>query len=135
MNQLWRECKSCNISKSLDCYHSKQTICKDCRCKKEREGYNENKIRERIPYRNEFLRRCCVEGGMSIDDFNRVFIPFEKYEEMKKDKNKYSFCECSQIRKSDREHNVYEYQEKKYWLDIVMCHNIEINSAYLIRII
>jgi len=135
MNNKYRKCNNCHISKSLDCFYSKQNKCKDCFLKKEKQDYTENKVLLRIPLRDEFRKRCYEEGGMALEDFNRVFVPFEKYDEMKKQTDLYSFCECSKMKEDDRLCNAYEYDEKRWWLDIVMCHNIKRNSGYIIHII
>ena len=95
-----------------------------------------DKIKERIPIRNALINILKEEVGdtFDINKFYRCFVPFETYEEMKKQPDNYSFCECSHMRELDRGHYKEQY-EKKYFLDVVMCDNKLTRSAYIIHII
>ena len=135
-----KKCNKCLIYKSIDQYHKKQYECKTCRLAKDKNKYKEtkitnkqDKIKERIPFRNEFFR-FYLEKGNDFKDFASLFIPFEKYDEMKNQPELFSFCERSDIKKRDREIYSLEY-DKKFWLNIVFCHNIKTNVASRIRII
>jgi hypothetical protein len=137
----FKKCNKCLIYKTIDQYHAKQYECKTCKLTKDKTKYNQTKIinlqekiKERTPYRNEFLKFYLENGGTDIKEFSKIFIPFEKYDEMKKQPTLYSFCECDTIRKHDREHNKMEY-DKKYWLDVMMCMDNSKSFANMIHII
>jgi hypothetical protein len=135
----FKECKKCLTTYSIDKFDKKKAVCKSCN----KDLYLQNKqlvsidkIKERIPIRNEIIKMSMEQVGdnFDINTFNKYFVKFEKYEEMKKNPNDYSFCECTHIRQTDREHHKEQY-EKKYFLDAVMCCNNLTGSAYIIHII
>jgi hypothetical protein len=51
-----------------------------------------------------------VGDTFDIDKFYRYFVPFETIEEMKKQPDNYSFCECSHMRdiaKKNMKRNIF----------------------------
>ena len=133
-----KKCSKCLIHKSTkNDFHTKQSICKTCRINKDKENRNEKDIKERIkertPYRNELFKRCLKEG-CDMQSFNKFFIPFEIYEEMKKQNDSYSFCESSNIKEMDRDKSKDDYDNKMF-LDCVMVSNRIDYTAYVAHII
>jgi hypothetical protein len=127
------------MSFSLDKFDKKKAVCKSCNKNiylQHKQVAIMDKIKERIPIRNALINMSKDEVGdtFDIDKFYRYFVPFETYEEMKKQHDNYSFCVCSHMRELDREHYKEQY-EKKYFLDVVMCDNKLTRSGYIIRII
>jgi hypothetical protein len=130
----FKTCTSCSIAYPVECFSKRQSICRRCRSDKSKEEYNKPKLDERIPIRNEFFK-ICLSQGMSFENYNKLYIPFERLEKMKTD-NRYSFCEFPDVvKKAEREKHEFEYKEKKYWLDALMCSDDDRNTAYIIHII
>ena len=135
----FKKCNSCEIYFSKGNFQKKQSVCTSCRSHKEKEKYTKAKVKERIPYRNQLFKKVLEELEGEQPDmqlYNKQFIPFEKYEEMKTQKDKYSFCECNEIRKLDKETYKYHY-DNKLFIDVVMCEekNENSNSAYIFHVI
>lgn len=136
----YKKCSKCLIYKLLDHFQKKRNDCKECRKITDKTNYSnkndikiKDKIKERIPFRNEFFKKFIQEEN-DLEYYNKVYIPFEKYEDMKKQPSLYSFCETKFIRDIDREHFKDEY-ENKYFLDCVMMNNKTLKTAYIIHII
>ena len=136
----FKKCSKCFIYKSKNDFHKKRNDCKACKSLEDKANYKQNKeeelkekIKERTPYRNELFRRYLKETN-DLEYYKKMYIPFETYEEMKKQKDKYSFCETDFIREVDREHYKDDYNNK-YFLDCVMMNNKETKSAYVVHII
>ena len=92
----FKECKKCLSIHHIENYHINQSICKQCRKTTDKQRHdniskeNFNKlIKERIPIRNEFIRKR-IEHDKKIDIkvFIKLFIPLEKYKEMKNQPDK-----------------------------------------------
>ena len=135
-----KKCNKCLIYKSIDQFHKKRNDCKVCKAKQDTDIYSnkkdinlKDKIKERIPYRNELFKRYLQETN-DLDYYKKMYIPFEKYEEMKKQPELYTFCENSFVREVDREHYKNDY-DSKYFLDCVMLNNKSTKSAYVVHII
>ena len=124
-----RKCKICKVDKSLDLFNSKRYSCKDCDSLK----YKENKINDRKQYRDEF-KQMLTSDGMSEDDFNKLFIPIEKYNIMKRLTELYSFCESKKIKKLDYQQYKSAY-DKNYITNVAFCCDNKRNSGYVIHII
>jgi hypothetical protein len=136
----FKKCSKCFIYKSKTDFHCKRDDCKSCRASKDKVNYKQNKeeelkekIKGRTPYRNELFKKYLKEAN-DLEYYKRYYIPFEEYEEMKKQKDKYSFCESEFVREVDREHYKDDY-DNKLFLDCVMMNNKDIKSAYVVHII
>ena len=129
MSEKLKICNICQIEKQLSEYDKKKYTCKKCNLLK----YKQNKINDRKIYR-EKLKMLCLNDGMTDEDFNKHFIPFEKFEVMKKLPELYSFCQCKEILKLDKEGNKLEYDDK-YFLDVAYISNEKERIAYIIHII
>jgi len=122
----FKKCNKCLVYKSKKDFHKKQYTCKICRLSKVKDDYLEkkkvdkkNKTTDRIPIRNEFFKLCLLQG-VTLEEYNKYYVPFEKYDEMKKQPDVYSFCELPKcLMKLEKEAYKLEYIEKKYWLDVV----------------
>jgi hypothetical protein len=141
-----KECKMCNITKLKENFHKKQSICKECRLGKDKERYSEEikkaqelKILERQPIRNEFKKYLitkCINNNEKFDKecFEEHYIPFEKLELMKKQKDLYGICEVNRSLKRDNA-NHYKYEFEHFILDMIIIHNIKMHSCYVAYII
>ena len=134
----FKKCSKCLIHKSTkNDFHTKQSICKTCRINKDKENRNakdiKEKIKDRTPYRNDLFRRCLNEG-CDMKKFSKYFIPFEIYEDMKKQTDSYSFCEASNIKEMDKEKYKIDYDNKMF-IDSVMVSNRIDYTAYVAHII
>ena len=133
MTEDKRKCNMCNIEKQLHEFHNKTYDCKTCTSIRKSKTYFKNKIDERTPYR-ERLKQLCIKDDMTNDDFNKHFIPFEKFEIMKNLPELYTIHQCNNIRKLDKNQNKQDY-ENKHFLDVAFIIDNKLNSAYRIHII
>src|SRR5438046_1330235 len=131
----YKECKSCLVLLSNNCFSDKSNKCKDCINNINKNKYSEEKVKERIPYRNKFFKKYldCAKGPIDIEEYNIHYVKIEKYNEMKNDNN-YTFCECDEIRRLDKVKYKDDYKEK-YFLDVVMCRDNIMNVVYKFNVI
>ena len=128
-----RKCNICLAEKSLDHFDAKTYNCKPCESIKRKKDHLRKKIEERKVYR-EKLKERCTNDGITDEEFNKYFVPFEKFEIMKNLSDQYSFHQCSEISKLDKKQNKSDY-ENKYFLDVAFINDEKRNAAYRIHII
>ena len=130
---ILRKCNICQIEKSLTEYDKKTYKCKECNSIRLKKEYKQNKIAERKIYR-EKLKMLCLNDGVTDEEFDKYFVPFEKFEVMKKLPELYSYCQCKEITKLDKEAYKLDYDDK-YYLDAVFIENKKERIVYAIHII
>ena len=96
MSNKLRKCKICLIEKSIDEFYKKKYNCKPCNSIVLQKQYKENKIEERKLYRDK-LKMLCMNDGVTDEEFNRQFIPYEKFEIMKKLPELFSFHQLMRL--------------------------------------
>ena len=92
MSQDMRKCNICFNEKHIDEFDKKKYTCKNCNALK----YKQNKIEERKLYRDKF-KMLCMKDGVTDEEFNRQFIPFENFEIMKSLPELFSFHQLMRL--------------------------------------
>ena len=128
-----RKCNMCNIDKPKIEFHSKTYNCKQCTSIKKNRKYKQSIIEERKLYRDK-LKMVSANDGVTDEEFNKHFIPFEKFEIMKNLPELFSFHQCSTIRKLDIQQNKSDYNNK-YFLDVAFIEDKKRKSYYRVHII
>lgn len=129
MNLEIRKCNICLIEKTVTEFDKKKYTCKRCNSN----NYVKNKVNDRTPYRVR-LKELCDKDDVTDEEFNKHFIPFEKFQIMKKLPELYTIHQCTEIRKLDRNQNKSDY-ENKYFFDVAFIGDKKRNSYYRIHII
>lgn len=124
-----KTCNICNLSLPTTDFTRGKKSCKTCRNSKANQSYNsitrkekynkkkdEEWLRERTPLRNELLRQCMAEG-LTIEEFNKLFIKREDFDEIV-DNPDYEFAYSDKFK---TDFIPKEDFEKGYVLDCVMC--------------
>ena len=127
MSEKLRICNICLAGKQINEFDKKKYTCKICNSLK----YKQGKIEERKLYRDA-LKMKCLADGVTEEGFNKHFIPFEKFEIMKNLPGLYSFHQCKEITKLDKQKNKPDY-DNEYFLDVAFIEDK--TSYYIIHII
>lgn len=133
MSEKLRICNTCLSEKNISEFNNRKYICKECDSIKLKKEYKQNKIDERRIYR-EKLKILCLNDGVTDEEFNKYYIPFEKFEIMKKLPELFSICQCKEITKMDKQLHKLDYNEKLF-LDVAYIFNNKLNEGYRINII
>ena len=133
IQECLRKCNICQDEKPLTQYDKKTYSCKECNSIRLQKKYKQNKIEERKLYRDKF-KMLCMNDGVTDEEFNRQFIPFEKFEIMKSLPELFSFHQCNEIRKLDIKQNKSDY-DNNYFLDVAFIEDKKRKSYYRIHII
>ena len=122
-------CIKCGIEKQIDLFDRSYSECKKCR----KNSYIKKKIEQRLPFRAK-LKESCDKEEITDEQFNKFFVPFEKYEIMKSLPDLYTFLECSELQKLDNKYAKSDY-DNKIFLKAVFCSNNKEHTTYIIHII
>ncbi len=138
-------CSKCNVEFSKELKTKKSGLkCPECFKKSESARKKlckeNNKIKERLPLRKEFFEIVSAEAKSVGDEltqehFDKRFVTFEKFEEMKKDPKRWSFCEYNEYMKELEKVKYAKEYEKKYFLKSMMCIDNKNGNGYNIFII
>ena len=121
-SEEYRYCNKCTVHKPISDFHLSMYTCKSCRSSKYescKQSLIKDKIKSRIHYRNELFKEYISNGG-DLNRFNKLFIPFEKYEQLKGKPDSSSYYSCSHLRNRDKLKHATEY-DKKYFIDVALC--------------
>lgn len=110
-----KTCKTCKKELSFDKFTKGKTDCRECRNNEYQDKALKEFIAERTPLRNEFFREC-LNGGWTIEQFQKKFIPYEKHREMLNEPDKWHFTRCKELLEDYKKFHVEDF-DRKFLLD------------------